>query len=120
MQSFYPERFERDMACTEDEWLRWLPGAVGDNHWKLQPQSAGVRIGDGAIVAAEDFANTHDQAYRLLCDFPFFGEHAVHGTRILALHNFPYSLIYRIQGDEIRVIAIAHHSRRPGYWVGRR
>ena len=77
-------------------------------------------IGDGAFVAAEDFANTLDQAYRLLCDFPFLGEHAVHGTRILALHNFPYSLIYRIQGDEIRVIAIAHHSRRPGYWRGRR
>ena len=49
MQLFYPERFERDMACTEAEWLRWLPGAVGDNHWKLQTQSAGVRIGDGAL-----------------------------------------------------------------------
>ena len=30
MQSFYPERFERDMACTEAEWLSWLPRAVGD------------------------------------------------------------------------------------------
>ena len=49
MQSFYPERFEREMACTESDWLRWLPQAVGDHHWKLQPQSAGVRISDGAL-----------------------------------------------------------------------
>ena len=49
MQSFYPERFEREMACSEADWLRWLPGAVGDLHWKLQTGSAGVRIGDGAL-----------------------------------------------------------------------
>lgn len=49
MQSFYAERFEREMTCTEADWLRWLPGAVGDLHWKLQPHSAGVRIGDGAL-----------------------------------------------------------------------
>ena len=49
MQSFYPERFERDMACTELDWLRWLPAAVGEQHWKLQTQSAGVRIGEGAL-----------------------------------------------------------------------
>ena len=77
-------------------------------------------IGDGAFVAAEDFANTLDQAYGLLCDFPSMGEQAIRDTRMLSLHRFPYSLIYRIQGDEIRVIAIAHHSRRPGYWMGRR
>lgn len=49
MQSFYPEHFERDMACLEADWLRWLPAAVGDLHWKLQTGSAGVRLGDGAL-----------------------------------------------------------------------
>jgi hypothetical protein len=28
MQAHYAEQFERDMACTETEWLRWLPGAT--------------------------------------------------------------------------------------------
>ena len=37
------------MGCTEADWLRWLPAAVGDNNWKLQEHSAGVRIGDGAL-----------------------------------------------------------------------
>lgn len=49
MQSFYEERFEREMGCTEADWLRWLPGAIGDNHWKVQDQTVGVRIGDGAL-----------------------------------------------------------------------
>jgi hypothetical protein len=49
MQSFYAERFEREMGCTEAEWLRWLPAAIGDHFWKLHEQAAGVRIGDGAL-----------------------------------------------------------------------
>jgi len=49
MQSFYEERFERDMGCTEADWLRWLPNAIGNHHWKMQGQTAGVRIGDGAL-----------------------------------------------------------------------
>lgn len=49
MQSFYAEKFDREMGCTEADWLRLLPAAMGDNHWKLQDKSAGVRIGDGAL-----------------------------------------------------------------------
>lgn len=49
MQDFYPERFEREMGCTEAQWLMWLPQAVGDHHWKLQNGTAGIRIGDGAL-----------------------------------------------------------------------
>jgi hypothetical protein len=45
----YEERFERDMACTEEDWLRWLPDAIGEHHWKRQERTVGVRIGDGAL-----------------------------------------------------------------------
>ena len=61
MQSSYAERFERDMACTEVEWLRWLPAALGEHHYKLQEHSAGVRIGDGARVGANAVV-VHDVA----------------------------------------------------------
>jgi hypothetical protein len=49
MQSIYAEQFDRDMACTEADWLRWLPAAVGALYWKLHSGSAGVRLGDGAL-----------------------------------------------------------------------
>jgi toxin ParE1/3/4 len=41
-------------------------------------------------------------------------------TRRFPLRRFPYSLIYRIEGDELRVIALAHQRRRPGYWSTRK
>ena len=30
--------------------------------------------------------------------------------------RFPYRLIFLIDGNTIAVVAVAHHSRRPGYW----
>jgi hypothetical protein len=49
VQSYYDERFEREMGCTEAEWLTWLPRAIGEHPYKLHHGSAGVRIGDGAL-----------------------------------------------------------------------
>jgi hypothetical protein len=40
--------------------------------------------------------------------------------RIAPLHRFPYSLIYEELTDQIWVAAVAHQSRRPGYWRRRR
>ncbi len=77
MQSFYAEKFDREMGCTETEWLRWLPAAVGDKHWKLQTQSAGVRIGDGALglkwQVGEPRVIGLVQIPRLLVSFRFAG-----------------------------------------------
>jgi plasmid stabilization system protein ParE len=33
--------------------------------------------------------------------------------------RFPYQLLYRVVGDEVRVLAIMHKRRRPLYWVER-
>jgi hypothetical protein len=49
MQSSYPEHFERDMACTEADWLRWLPQAIGNLEWQPTPGCARVRIGSGTL-----------------------------------------------------------------------
>ena len=77
-------------------------------------------IGESAFIAAEDFINEIERALGLLKQFPALGAGGMHKARSFPLHGFPYSLIYRLQGDTVRVIAIAHHSRRPAYWAGRR
>jgi toxin ParE1/3/4 len=33
--------------------------------------------------------------------------------------RFPYSLLYVIEVDRIRVVAVAHQKRRPNYWRSR-
>jgi toxin ParE1/3/4 len=40
--------------------------------------------------------------------------------RIAVLDRFPFTLAYQIQADEIVILALAHTSRRPGYWSRRR
>jgi hypothetical protein len=49
MQSHYPAHFHRDMACTEAEWLRWLPQAIGTRAWQRGTGAAQVRIGGGTL-----------------------------------------------------------------------
>ena len=41
------------------------------------------------------------------------------GRRRYLMKHFPYSLVYTVSDDEIRILAVAHHSRRPGYWASR-
>ena len=40
--------------------------------------------------------------------------------RVAVVSRFPFTLPYRISVDEIVVLALAHASRRPGYWRARR
>ena len=36
------------------------------------------------------------------------------------LRRFPYSIIYQVTTEELRILAVAHHRRRPGYWAHRK
>lgn len=49
MQSYYPREFEREMGCTEAEWLSWLPRAVHGHALERGPGQAKVAIGEGAL-----------------------------------------------------------------------
>ncbi|MFW5920536.1 MAG: type II toxin-antitoxin system RelE/ParE family toxin [Polyangiales bacterium] len=40
-------------------------------------------------------------------------------VRRVSLSRFPYSVVYIEHGEEVRIVAIAHHKRRPGYWTDR-
>ena len=52
MQSFYPEHFEREMGCTEAEWLMWLPRAIGAHAYTQDAKSAVASIGSGQLHLA--------------------------------------------------------------------
>jgi plasmid stabilization system protein ParE len=40
-----------------------------------------------------------------------------HSTRRFLLRQFPFTLIYRERrSGEIQILAVAHTSRKPGYW----
>ena len=35
------------------------------------------------------------------------------------LEKFPFGVLYTIERDHILVVAVMHHSRKPGYWKKR-
>lgn len=63
MQASPPERFEREMSCSEADWLRWLPDAMGDCRWTQQGRSARVELGPGLDPLTDPVADSvHDPA----------------------------------------------------------
>jgi hypothetical protein len=61
------------------------------------------------FLAARQFIQTN----------PLLGTPGDYGTRKWNLRVFPYKLIYRDFPDLILIVAVAHDSRRPGYWQWR-
>ena len=50
---------------------------------------------------------------------PVGGKAGSRGAKRLLLHRFPFSLVTLSRGSTTVVIAFAHHSRKPGYWIDR-
>ena len=60
-----------------------------------------------------------EHSMQLLLRHPLLGALWLHGKRRLVMRHFPYSVIYTVVGEVIQVLAVAHPSRRPGYWRNR-
>lgn len=61
-----------------------------------------------------------EHAVNFLIRYPGSGSTVRGSIRRLVLPRFPYSLLYRVLEDTcIRVLAVAHHKRRPQYWISR-
>ena len=56
----------------------------------------------------------HPAAFLLLPDLPSDLQ-----VRRALLNRFPYCLIFLELPSEIRIIAVSHLKRRPGYWLSR-
>ena len=41
------------------------------------------------------------------------------GTRSRLVKGFPFSIVYRVSDNELLIVAVAHHRRRPEYWAQR-
>ena len=92
-----------------------LPLALGELHDAAAFYAAIANAKLGLAFVAE-----FDRAVSGILANPFAGAIFRETRRRYVLRRFPYSVFYQIAADEIRVVAVAHHRRRPSYWVGRR
>ena len=72
-----------------------------------------------SAVAAVPFAGEVSAAIERIEDRPGSWKRYLQGSRRVSLSNFPFSIIYRERREDIEIIAVAHHRRRPGYWTER-
>jgi toxin ParE1/3/4 len=51
--------------------------------------------------------------------YPLSGKQIPKNLRRFRLRKFKYNVVYVFEADEILIVAVAHHRRRPGYWLDR-
>jgi toxin ParE1/3/4 len=62
-----------------------------------------------------------DDAFSLILRFPLVAAQWRNrpDRRVYVLDRFPFTIPYQIVGEEIVILALAHTSRRSGYWSRR-
>lgn len=93
-------QFEPAARAEVTEAVRWYLDAAG-------------------TTIADAFERELDAAIHLLLRFPKLGSPGPRATRRLRLDGFPYTLHYHLDGELIRILAVANQRRRPGYWQRR-
>lgn len=73
------------------------------------------RPGLGALYLAE-----FEQVMSLVCESPQrYRVERPPDVRRTGMTQFPYAVLYRESSGVVQVLAVAHHRRRPSYWMGR-
>ena len=65
------------------------------------------------------FAVEFERTVQLVQQYPESGRSLGSRFRQMLTNRFPFALIYAEREQELLVIAVAHTSRKPGYWKDR-
>jgi plasmid stabilization system protein ParE len=67
-----------------------------------------------------EFREEVQRVITLLARFPQLGQPVRGSVRRMMLLRFPYHVYYRVlESSNLRILAVAHNRRMPGYWLSR-
>ena len=72
-----------------------------------------------SVEAANDFDDEFDRALNQILSDPWRFPLCDLRHRYFLMRRFPFRVIYRVDGDDVSVIAVAHAARSPDYWADR-
>jgi plasmid stabilization system protein ParE len=75
--------------------------------------------GTRSTAAAAAFVRELAAVVAALQEAPLRWPAYLRGTRKLVLRRFPFLVVYRVVGEPVLVVAVAHGHRKPGYWRSR-
>ena len=64
-----------------------------------------------------EFLSKLEQAAQTILQNPNRWRRITGNYRRCLLKQFPYGIIYRVEGDTVFVAAVMHLHRKPGYWL---
>lgn len=73
-------------------------------------------ISEGGSEVARGLVEEVRRLASVLAMWPKLGRSTGQNVRVIPLRRFPFSVVYRIDHDEILILAVAHHSRSPRFW----
>lgn len=86
---------------------------------RLEVWEARTWYGEQSPAAEAGFIEEVEHAIEEIALSPGRWPLSLAGTRRFVFRRYPYCLYYRVKGDLVTVVAIAHNKRRVGYWVNR-
>lgn len=91
---------------------------VSPRVWQELEDAIGWYEEQGSGLGVE-LANEIHQAFAEIAEHPLrWPRWAVHDVfRKRVLSRYPYVVFYAVDDDAVRIVAVAHMRRRPGYWL---
>ena len=95
-------------------------------NYSFHPDAHEEMLGAKSYIKADDpveaglFDIAFNEALRWARNEPLLFRCFEKEYRKVKVGKFRYSLIFRIRKDEIQILALAHHSLKPGYWKNRK
>jgi plasmid stabilization system protein ParE len=93
--------------------VAFLPAAEQDYREALAWYQAGSPQAAAGLEAAMEVA------LQRVADTPEMWPLCDDRHRFYVLRRYPYSIIYRVEGEGVLVVAVAHSRRSPSFWQGR-
>lgn len=72
-----------------------------------------------SAIAARAFVQELTHVIRLAVRSPETWPKSFGNTRHIVFPRFPFDLVFRLKGQIIEIVAVAHQRRRPWYWTSR-
>jgi plasmid stabilization system protein ParE len=71
------------------------------------------------VGLGKDFSGEVRRALDQIIESPTLFPTASFDVRRCLISRFPYCIVYKVIGSVVWVVAVAHTSRRPEYWINR-
>jgi plasmid stabilization system protein ParE len=86
---------------------------------KIELNDAAVYYDDQQKGLGLDFIEEIYATIKRILQFPKAWSKLSKNTFRCLVNRYPYGIIYQVKKNEIRIIAIMHLNRKPGYWQRR-